>query len=272
MEFANRVAVITGGASGIGRALAAAMGRRKVAAVALVDVSENVVDVAAQLNAEEGREFAVPFQGNTVDEAFRASVFDEMGRRCGTTVTLCVPAAGITRDDLAVRVDAHTGKARIYPAEQFRLVVEVNLIAPIYWALEMIGRIAEDRAARGLKRWRADEQIQGSVVFIGSISSQGNRGQISYASTKAGLEGAAATIMKEAIFHGVRCGVIHPGFTDTPMVRALGANYVEKNILPFTQLGRLIRPDEIADAICFMLANSAVSGQLWVDAGWHAPA
>jgi NAD(P)-dependent dehydrogenase (short-subunit alcohol dehydrogenase family) len=78
--------------------------------------------------------------------------------------------------------------------------------------------------------------------------------------------------MKEAVFHGVRCGVIHPGFTDTPMVRALGEDYIGKNILPFTQLNRLIRPEEIADAICFMLANSAVSGELWADAGWHAPA
>jgi NAD(P)-dependent dehydrogenase (short-subunit alcohol dehydrogenase family) len=114
--------------------------------------------------------------------------------------------------------------------------------------------------------------MQGAVVFIGSISSQGIRGQISYSSTKAGLEGAAATIMKEAMFHGVRCGVIHPGFTDTPMVRAMGMDYVAKNILPYTQLGRLIAPEEIADAICFMLENAAVSGELWVDAGWHPPA
>ena len=271
MEFTNRAAVITGGGSGIGRALAAAMARRDVAAVALVDISESIDEVAATLNAEAGRAFAVPFHGNTTDERFRASVFDAISMKHGP-VSLCVPAAGITRDDLAVRIDKHTGKARIYPLEQFRLVVEVNLIAPVYWALEMIGRIAESRATLGMKRWMPDEGIQGSVVFIGSISSQGNRGQISYASTKAGLEGAAATIMKEAMFHGVRCSVIHPGFTDTPMVRALGPDYVNKNILPFTQLGRLIKPDEIADAICFMLANSAVSGELWVDAGWHAPA
>jgi NAD(P)-dependent dehydrogenase (short-subunit alcohol dehydrogenase family) len=271
MEFTNRVAVITGGGSGIGRAVAAAMARRDVAGVALADVSEAIEDVADKLNAEAGRTFAIPFQGNTTDEKFRANVFDAITRKYGP-VSLCVPAAGITRDDLAVRVDKHTGKARIYPLEEFRLVVDVNLIAPVYWALEMIARIAEDRAARGLKRWSPGEGIQGSVVFIGSISSQGNRGQISYASTKAGLEGAAATIMKEAMFHGVRCSVIHPGFTDTPMVRAMGTDYVAKNILPFTQLGRLIQPDEIADAICFMLANAAVSGELWVDAGWHAPA
>jgi NAD(P)-dependent dehydrogenase (short-subunit alcohol dehydrogenase family) len=271
MEFSNRVAVITGGGSGIGRAVATAMARRDVAAVALADMSETIEDVAAKLNAEAGRRFAIPFQGDTTDAAFRAQVFDSISRRFGA-VTMCVPAAGITRDDLAVRVDKATGKARIYPLEQFKLVVDVNLIAPVYWALEMIGRIAEERAAKGLKRWSPEEGIQGSVVFIGSISSQGNRGQISYASTKAGLEGAAATIMKEAMFYGVRCGVIHPGFTDTPMVRAMGLDYVAKNILPFTQLGRLIKPEEIADAICFMLANSAVSGELWVDAGWHAPA
>ena len=271
MDLTKRVAVITGGASGIGRAVAAAMARRDVEAVALVDMSDGVNEVAAKLNADAGRAFAIPFQGDTTDERFRTSVFDTISGRHGP-VSLCVPAAGITRDDLAVRIDKITGKARIYPVEKFRQVVDVNLIAPVYWALEMIGRIAEDRAARGMKRWTPDERIQGSVVFIGSISSQGNRGQISYASTKAGLEGAAATIMKEAMFYGVRCSVIHPGFTDTPMVRAMGMDYVEKNILPFTQLGRLIRPDEIADAICFMLTNSAVSGELWVDAGWHAPA
>jgi 3-oxoacyl-[acyl-carrier protein] reductase len=271
MGFTNKVAVITGGASGIGRAVATAMARRNVAAVALVDMSPAVDEVAAALNAEIGRDFVVPFCGDTTDAVFRAGVFDTISRGRGP-VSLCVPAAGITRDDLAVRVDKATGKARIYPLEQFRLVVEVNLIAPVYWALEMLGRIAEDRAAKGLKKWHPDEGVQGSVVFIGSISSQGNRGQISYASTKAGLEGAAATIMKEAIFHGVRCSLIHPGFTDTPMVRAMGLDYVAKNILPYTQLGRLIQPEEIADAICFMLANAAVSGELWVDAGWHAPA
>jgi NAD(P)-dependent dehydrogenase (short-subunit alcohol dehydrogenase family) len=271
MEFSNKVAVVTGGASGIGRAVAAAMSRRGVKGVALVDVSEAVEDVAAKLNSDAGRVFAIPFQGDTTEAKFRGSVFDAIGEKFGP-VSLCVPAAGITRDDLAVRVDKVTGKARIYPLEQFKLVVDVNLIAPVYWALEMIGRIAEDRAARGLKRWDPEEGIQGSVVFIGSISSQGNRGQVSYASTKAGLEGAAATIMKEAIYYGVRCGVIHPGFTDTPMVRAMGQDYVARNILPYTQLGRLIRPEEIADAICFMLNNSAVSGELWVDAGWHAPA
>lgn len=271
MEVADKVAVVTGAASGIGRAVVAELARRNVRAVALVDQGETVDAVAAEVNAVAGRRVAYPYRGDATDASFRASVFDSISSQFGI-VTMCVPAAGITRDDLAVRLDKNTGKARIYPIEQFRQVIEVNLLAPVYWALEMIARIAEDRAARGLKRWLPTEGMQGAVVFIGSISSQGNKGQVSYASTKAGLEGAAATVMKEAIFYGVRCGVIHPGFTDTPMVRALGEAYINQHILPFTQLGRLIRPDEIADAICFMLVNSAVSGELWADAGWHAPA
>src|SRR5205085_4138859 len=131
---------------------------------------------------------------------------------------------------------------------------------PVYWVLEMVARIAELRHRAGLRRWQPTEDDQGVGVLIGSVSSQGNKGQISYATTKAGLEGAAATLMKEAIFHGVRCAVIHPGYTDTPMVRALGAEFIERNILPFTQLGRLVRPEEIADAICFLIRNAAVSG------------
>ena len=268
MQISDRVALVTGAASGIGREVTLQFAQRGALAVAMVDQSDTVVAAATEVNDKIGRRVAVAFQGDTTDEAFRAQVYDDMQAQAGR-VSICVPAAGITRDALALRLDKETGKMRIYPAETFRQVVEVNLIAPVYWALEMVARIGEGRAASGLKRWDPSENMQGSIVFIGSVSSQGNKGQLAYASTKAGLEGAAATVMKEAAFYGVRCSVIHPGFTDTPMVRALGEDYIRKHVLPYTQLGRLIRPDEIADAICFMVTNSAVSGELWADAGWH---
>jgi NAD(P)-dependent dehydrogenase (short-subunit alcohol dehydrogenase family) len=180
-----------------------------------------------------------------------------------------VPAAGITRDRLAVKWDKQAGRAAVYPIELFREVAEVNLIAPVYWALEMLAGIAEERMKQGLKRWEPTEALQGAVILIGSVSSLGNKGQIAYAATKSGLEGAAATLMMEAIFHGVRCGIIHPGYTDTPMVRSLGDPLIQEHIIPNTQLRRLIQPEEIADAICFMISNAAVSGSLWADAGWH---
>ena len=151
-------------------------------------------------------------------------------------------------------------------------VIEVDLLAPIYWAMRTIASVAMDRSRKSLKKWFHEELVQGVIVLIGSVSSAGNRGQISYATAKAGLEGAQATLAKEAIFYGVRCAIIHPGFTDTPMVRALGEDIINEQVLPNTQLGRLIRPDEIANAILFLLKNSSISGQLWADAGWHAPA
>jgi 3-oxoacyl-[acyl-carrier protein] reductase len=268
MEIRDRVAVVTGAASGIGQAVCRELARRGTRAIALVDQSDAVHEIADEGAQLAGGTCFQPFTGDVTDSGFRCAVYDRMAADHGIP-SICVPAAGLTRDSLAVKVEKETGKAQIYPLDTFRLVTEVDLIAPVYWALEMVARIAEDRHARGLGRWRPEERITGTIIFIGSVSSQGNRGQIAYAASKAGLEGAAATIMKEAIYYGVRTGVIHPGFTDTPMVRAMGDERIATQVLPYTQLGRLIRPEEIADAICFMISNSAVSGELWADAGWH---
>ncbi|MEZ6070774.1 MAG: SDR family oxidoreductase [Pirellulales bacterium] len=271
MKIADRVALVTGAASGIGRAVSDELAKRGARNVVLVDRSDEVFHLADKLNKVHGRDVACPKVGDTTNDTFRAQVYDDVTSECGI-VSICVPAAGITRDSLAIKLDKDTGKAETYSISLFRQVAEVNLIAPIYWAIEMVARIAEDRYARGLKRWEPSEEVQGTVIFIGSVSSQGNKGQISYATTKAGLEGATATLTKEAMYYGVRCGIIHPGFTDTPMARALGEEFLDKYVLPYTQLRRLIRTDEIADAICFMVSNSAVSGELWADAGWHPPA
>ena len=271
MNIEGKVAVVTGAGSGIGEGVSQELAKRGAKAVVMVDLQDHVFEVAKSINESAGKEVAVAKVGDTTDEGFRRKVYDDAIADYGV-VGICVPSAGITRDSLAVKIDKSTGKAEVYPIENFRKVTEVNLIAPIYWAVEMVARIAEDRNKRGLKRWEPEEEIQGTVIFIGSVSSQGNKGQISYAVTKAGLEGAAATLTKEAIFHGVRCGIIHPGFTDTPMARALGQDFLDKYVLPYTQLRRLIRTEEIADAICFMISNSAVSGELWADAGWHPPA
>jgi NAD(P)-dependent dehydrogenase (short-subunit alcohol dehydrogenase family) len=268
MEIKDKVAVVTGAASGIGHAVSLELAQRGAKAIAMVDQSDELDIAVEQVNNEANATIGYAYKGDTTDPEFRSSVFDAITAENGP-VNICVPAAGITRDKLAIKVDKKTGKSSIYPLENFRLVVEINLIAPIYWAMEQVARIAEHRSSQGLKKWHPEEGIQGAVVFVGSISSQGNKGQISYSSTKAGLDGAAATLTQEAIFHGVRCSVIHPGFTDTPMVSAIDGDYIEKNILPNTQLGRLIRPTEIADAICFLISNSAISGQLWADAGWH---
>jgi NAD(P)-dependent dehydrogenase (short-subunit alcohol dehydrogenase family) len=268
MKIQGKCAVVTGAGNGIGQAVAIELAERGAGAVALVDRNESVIRVARMINDRMDAPVAEALIGDTTDEQFRRRAFDLMCAKHGAP-RVCVPAAAVTRDQLAVKIEKLTGQPIIYPVENFRLLTEINLIAPVYWAMEMVARIAEERKAQGRLRWDPEEGIQGTVIFIGSISSQGIPGQIAYAATKAALEGAAATLSKEAMYYGVRCAVIHPGFTDTRMVQALGQDYIEKNILPYTQLKRLIQPDEIADAIYFMICNSAVSGELWADAGWH---
>jgi len=177
--------------------------RRGAAGIALVDFSERVVQVAREINTEAGRQVAIAYRGDTTDMAFRQEVYADVTTKAGVP-RICVPAAAITKDALAVRIDKQTGWVVIYPMEDFRKVVEINMIAPIYSAIELVAAVAKDRASRGLKRWQPEEGLQGAVVFLG-------------------------------LYYGVRCSVIHPGFTDTPMPDGAGAR------------GRL-HPDQSASA------------------------
>ncbi len=271
LDLTNKVGVVTGGARGIGQATCVALARDGAKAIAVVDMSEDVGAFCDHVNDELRREAFIPFRGDVTDSAFRKRVFAEMTQRFAPP-SICVPAAGITRDRLAVRSNKETGEIDLYPEADWERVIDVDLTAPIYWAIETIASVARDRAQRGLKRWTPAEPVEGCVIFIGSVSSTGNRGQVSYATAKAGLEGAQATLAAEAIFYGVRSAIIHPGYTDTQMVRALGEDFIREHIIPQTQLRRLIHTDEIANAICFMVRNAAVSGSLWADAGWHPTA
>src|SRR4029077_16851831 len=123
------------------------------------------------------------YRGDAADTTFRQEVYADVTTKAGVP-RICVPAAAIIKDSLAVRIDKQTGRVVTYPMEDFRKVVESNVIAPIYWAIELVAAVAKERASRGLKRWQPEEGLQGAVVFLGSIASVGNVGQISYSSTK----------------------------------------------------------------------------------------
>src|SRR5262245_54430353 len=141
MNIKGAVAAITGAAGGIGRALALELAKRQVAGIALVDQTDAVQQVAHAINELSGNEIAFGYSGNVTDAEFRQKVYCEMAGKKGR-VNICVPAAGITRDGLAVKMDKQTNQVTIYPVDTFRLVVEVNLVAPVYWALEMVAGIA----------------------------------------------------------------------------------------------------------------------------------
>ena len=128
MKILDKVAIVTGGGSGIGSAVSRELALRGARAVVMIDRRDQVFELAESINAEVGRQVAEAHVGDTTNDTFRGQIYDEITARHGVA-SICVPAAGITRDALAVKLNKDTGKAEPYSIFQFREVTEVNLIA-----------------------------------------------------------------------------------------------------------------------------------------------
>lgn len=266
MNIEDKVAVVTGAASGIGKAVARRLARGGARAVGMADLKDDVDEAAAEVNSELGREVAVAFQGDVTDSAFRTRVFRQMSGH--GTVRICVPAAGVLKDALAVKISRETGEPELYSEDLFRKVLDINLVHPVYWSMEMLADVARERAAGGLGKWTSDEEFQGAAILIGSVSSRGNRGQVSYSSAKAGLNAAAKTLNIEGAHYGVQAKVLHPGFVSTPMVEQLPEGMFEDHLRQLIPIDRKIDPAEIAEAVVALIENPIISGPIWADGGF----
>src|ERR1051325_7104906 len=121
MNIKDSVAVITGAAGGIGRAVGLELAKRGACGIGLVDQSEFIEEVADAINEFTGTKVAVGYSGDVSDADFRSGVFADLKVKYGT-VNICIPAAGITRDRLAVKFDKETGTVSVYPIETFRQI------------------------------------------------------------------------------------------------------------------------------------------------------
>ena len=265
MQIKNKVAIVTGAASGIGNAVARSLASRGASAISMVDLTESIHDAVAAINDEFGANIAIAHQGDVTDTEFRHEVFSKTGEH--GLPRICVPAAGILRDAMAVKIDKSTGKSELYSESVFRQVLEVNLLHPTYWCMQMMAGIAEQRAAQSLGKWSAKEEIQGVAIIIGSVSCRGNRGQVSYSSAKSGLNAVAKTLNAEGAYYGIQAKIIHPGFVETPMVEQLPDGMFETQLKHLVPLDRMIKPEEIATTISHLIENPIISGPIWADGG-----
>lgn len=144
--------------------------------------------------------------------------------------------AGIVRDTLLVRMTE----------QDYRAVIDTNQVGAF---------LIVQRAVKAMLKAR-----KGSIVLVSSAAARaGQSGQANYAASKAALEGFARSIAKEYASRNIRCNVVAPGPTETDMVAAL-SDQAREALIGEVPLGRLGRPDEIADAIRWVAGATFVTG------------
>jgi 3-oxoacyl-[acyl-carrier protein] reductase len=227
MLIDQRVVVITGGAGGLGLAMARRL-LAEGARVVITDLSQPALDAALDELAVGDRATAIE-AGASAPEDVDAVVAHAVSTFGGLDVW--VNNAGITRD----------ATMRKMTIEDFDLVIDVHLR----------GTWLGTRAAAG---WMRDHG-GGSIINVSSISGKvGNAGQTNYSAAKAGIVGLTKAAAKEVGFAGVRVNAIQPGIIRTPMTDAMRDD-VKQERLREIPLGRFGEPEEVADVVLFLASD-----------------
>jgi 3-oxoacyl-[acyl-carrier protein] reductase len=249
LEIKDAVAVITGGAGGIGEELAKYWVRQG-GKVVLGDVSpEGLGRVEAEIKTMGGA--VVTLLVDVSQEADCAKLADTAVEKFGQ-INLVAPCAGIIKDGLMVAPDRETGKVtRKMTLEQFQSVVNINLTGVFLTVRECAERMI-------------NYHCRGLICLFSSTGSLGTAGQINYSSTKAAMSVMPKVITAEFFRRGladkIRCVAIAPGYVATPMVKGMDQKALEK-ILGEVPLGRLIEPAEVASLIGELYRNEAIAGE-----------
>ncbi len=244
MSLHDKVAIITGGARGIGRAIAETLARRG-ASVVIADVQEPLAAATAQeIAAANGRK-AIAVATNVTDSASVKALVDKTLAEFGR-IDILVNNAGTTRDNLIMRMDE----------ADWDLVLSINLKGA--W-------LCSKAVVRPMMK-----QHGGRIINIASVSGvAGQAGQTNYSSSKAGLIGFTKALAREVASRQITVNAVAPGFVETDLTKDLPAELKEAS-LKVTPLGRWGAPQDIANAVAFFASEEAayITGQtLNVDGG-----
>ncbi len=248
LEIKDSVAVITGGASGIGLAVAKYW-LQKGGKVVLGDIAEDALKQAA---ADMDGEVATVVC-NVTKEDDCAKLADTAIERFGK-INLVAPFAGIIMDGLMLSPDRNSGKVtRKMSLEQFQKVVDVNLTGVFLTIRECTERMINN-SCRGL------------ICLVSSTGSLGTAGQLNYSSTKAAVSVMPKVLTAEFFRRGlgdrIRCVAIAPGLVATPILEGMNQKALEK-IMTNIPIGRLIETEEIASLVCELYRNEALAGDVF---------
>lgn len=232
MTDSGRVAVITGGSKGIGRAVALRFAQEK-AGILLVhnDPDDSALNETVSLLKESGAEV----EGRKVDVSSRDevdSLFNHVMTKYGR-VDVLVNNAGITRDSLLVRMSE----------QDWDTTLAVNLKSVFNCTRAAIKPMMKQR--------------QGRIVNISSIAGViGNASQANYAASKAGILGFTKSVAKEVASRGITVNAVAPGYIATDMTEVLPQK-VKEALLEMIPLGRIGQPRDVAEAVYWLCSDAA---------------
>lgn len=240
----NKVALVTGAAKGIGRAIALRLAENKATVIVNYNGSKERAEEVVKMITDMG-DRAESYQCNVADDEACQAMLRDIIKKYGH-LDILVNNAGITRDNLVMKMND----------EEFDAVYETNLKG-VFHTIHHTSRYF-------LK------QKSGRIINISSVSGiTGNAGQANYCAAKAGVIGLTKSVARELSSRGITANVVAPGMIETDMTKDL-PDTVKENMLHNIPLGRIGKPEEIAAAVAFLASEEAgyITGQvLAVDGG-----
>jgi 3-oxoacyl-[acyl-carrier protein] reductase len=248
LQIKDSVAVITGGASGIGLALSKYW-LENGGKVVIGDVVESALNKAA----EELKGDVATLLCNVTKEEDCARLADTAIEKFGR-INLVAPFAGIIKDGLMVSPDRETGKVtRKMSLENFAAVININLTGVFLTVRECAERMI-------------NHNCKGLICLVSSTGSLGTAGQINYSSTKAAMSVMPKVITAEFFRRGladkIRCVAVAPGYVGTAMVKGMNQKALE-TIVSQVPIGRLVEPEEVAMLVGDIYRNEALAGDVF---------